>query len=114
MVSMGSNKAARIFEENWDAIFGEKSELTFKQRYEEIGCYISYCNRADCEPEYLERVLKTIEDLMDAAPTSKERAGLYNQKTGSTLARIPPWRGRGRRIRSIWRRPSRPWKRRSS
>ena len=95
LVAMGSNKAARIFAENWDVIFGEKSELTFKQRYEEIGCYISYCNRADCEPEYLERVLKTIEDLMDAAPTSKERAGLYNQKNRIYFGAYTTLEGKG-------------------
>lgn len=77
LTSMGSAKAARILEENWDYI---ASNFTFKQRYEEVGCYISYCNRADCEPEHLEKLVATIEGLLDEAPSPKDRAGLYNQK----------------------------------
>ena len=45
-----------------------------------MGCYISYCNRADCEPEHLEKLVATIEGLLDEAPSPKDRAGLYNQK----------------------------------
>lgn len=77
LTSMGSAKAAQILEENWDYI---ASNFTFKQRYEEVGCYISYCNRADCEPEYLEKLVSTMDGLLDEAPSPKERAGLYNQK----------------------------------
>lgn len=77
LTSMGSAKAARILEENWDYV---ASNFTFKQRYEEVGCYISYCNRADCEPEHLEKLVATIEGLLDEAPSPKDRAGLYNQK----------------------------------
>ncbi len=53
LTSMGSAKAARILEENWDYV--ASNFPTFKQRYEEVGCYISYCNRADCEPEHLRK-----------------------------------------------------------
>lgn len=77
LTSMGSAKAAQILEESWDYI---ASNFTFKQRYEEVGCYISYCNRADCEPEYLEKLVSTMDGLLDEAPSPKERAGLYNQK----------------------------------
>ncbi len=77
LTSMGSTKAAQILEANWDYI---ASNFTFKQRYEEVGCYISYCNRADCEPEYLEKLVSTMDGLLDEAPSPKERAGLYNQK----------------------------------
>lgn len=39
--------------------------------------------------------MKTIEDLMDAAPTSKERAGLYNQKNRIYFGAYTTLEGKG-------------------
>ena len=48
VAAMGSRKAADILKAEWDWII---ANLSKKQQYEEIGSYISYCCRVDCEPE---------------------------------------------------------------
>ncbi len=76
VAAMGSTTAAEILRANWDYI---KEHLTIQQQYEEIGAYVSYCNRQDCEEKNMKWVEGEINDLLGKADKGELKAGLYNQ-----------------------------------
>lgn len=78
--SIGSSVAASILKNEWKYI---TEEMSVKQRYEELGAYVSYCTRYDCEPEEIDFVLTEAQKLLEVADgvddPYKFKAGLYNQ-----------------------------------
>lgn len=74
--AMGSEKAAAILKKEWDYI---RENLTLEQQYEELGCFVSYCNTRDCELQEEEFVRTQIDDLLKVADSDTLKAGLYNQ-----------------------------------
>lgn len=82
--ALGSKKAAEELKQLWPYII---NHLTLKQQYEEIGSYISYCNRADLEIEELDFITEELTKLderivasdLDDGAKKKLRAGVYNQ-----------------------------------
>ena len=102
VAAMGSTTAAEILRANWDYI---KEHLTIQQQYEEIGAYVSYCNRQDCEEKNMKWVEGEINDVYLCrfavrAPSSIHTAFLaffqtyfpHSQSltTGATIARLSP------------------------
>lgn len=73
---LGSETAGKILRAEWPYI---KKNFTFTQQYEALGCYISYCNHRDIEPENLEFVLQEADRLLTIAQTDEEKAKVYNQ-----------------------------------
>ena len=76
VAAMGSENAAKILHDEWDWI---KDNLSFKQQYEEFGCFVSYCNISEKEIEYLEFLESEANALLEKATTDEEKAGIYNQ-----------------------------------
>lgn len=76
LAMLGSEKAGKILRAEWPYI---KNNFTFTKQYEALGCYVSYCNRRDIEPENLSFVLQEAERLLTIAQTKEEKAGIYNQ-----------------------------------
>jgi len=84
LAAMGSQKAGIELRESWEYI---KNNLTLRQQYEEIGCYISFCNRNNTEVEELEFISTELTDLerrVNASdlPDDEKRnlqSGIYNQ-----------------------------------
>lgn len=84
LAAMGSQKAGTELRDNWEYI---KKKLTLRQQYEEIGCYISFCNRHDKEVEELEFISTELNDLerrvivSDLSDDEKRnlQSGIYNQ-----------------------------------
>lgn len=82
--ALGSKKAAEEMKQLWPYII---SHLSLKQQYEEIGSYISYCNRADLEIEELVFITEELSKLderitasdLDDGAKKELRAGVYNQ-----------------------------------
>lgn len=73
---LGSSRAAAILKSEWPYI---TENLSIRQQYEELGCYVSYCSRSDSEPEEFGFVLDEANRLLDVADSDDIKAGLYNQ-----------------------------------
>ena len=76
LTALGSEKAATILRMEWDYI---KENFSFKQQFEELGCYVNFCNRQDCEPENLDFLLSAADNLFDLAETKEDKAQILNQ-----------------------------------
>ncbi len=84
LAALGSRKAGRELKENWAFI---TQQLPLRQQYEEIGSYISFCNRADLEVEELDFVSEELERLEERVvssdlPVDEKHdllGGIYNQ-----------------------------------
>ena len=78
--SIGSSVAASILKNEWSYI---TEELSVKQRYEELGAYVTFCNQHDCELENIDFVLAEANKLLEVADEEDEpahfKAGVYNQ-----------------------------------
>ena len=92
LAMMGSEKAGKILRAEWPYI---SANFTFKMKYEALGCYISYCNRRDSEPENLEFVLAEAERMLEEAETDVEKAGIYNQMNRIYHGAYSTLKGRG-------------------
>jgi len=73
---LGSARAASILRSEWPYI---TENLSIRQQYEELACYVSYCNRSECEPEEYSFVLDEANRLLEIADTDDLKAGLYTQ-----------------------------------
>lgn len=73
---LGSEKAAQELEDNWEYVM---TEFDFQEKFEAIGCFITYCNRRDIEPEKLEFVTIQIGELLKETSADEQKAALYNQ-----------------------------------
>ena len=60
LASLGSRKAGTELKENWEYI---TQNLSLQQQFEEIGCYISYCNRNDLEIQEFDFISSELEKL---------------------------------------------------
>ena len=74
--SLGSSRAAAILKSEWVYI---SAQFSFQQQYEELSCYVSYCNLRDCEPDEIGFVLKEANRLLTIAEEDNQKAGIYNQ-----------------------------------
>ena len=77
--ALGSEKAAAILKKEWDYI---RDNLTPRQQYEELGCYVTYCNMRDRELEEMEFVRAKINEMLEMLETVDDntlKAGVYNQ-----------------------------------
>jgi len=73
---LGSEKAGSLLRAEWPYI---TNNFTFEKQYEALGCYVSYCNRRDIEPENIDFILQEAVRMLNIAQTPKEKAGVYNQ-----------------------------------
>ena len=64
------------FVKEWDYI---RENLTQKQQYEELGCYVSYCNMRDRELEEMDFVRTQIDEMLKTVDSDSLKAGIYNQ-----------------------------------
>ena len=84
LASLGSRKAGTELKENWEYI---TQNLSLQQQFEEIGCYISYCNRTDLEIQEFDFISSELEKLenrvknCDIQEPEKEEllSSVYNQ-----------------------------------
>lgn len=82
--ALGSKKAADELKDSWPYIV---QNLTLRQQYEEIGSYISYCNRTDLDVQELSFISDELSKLderiiasdLDEDEKKQLRAGVYNQ-----------------------------------
>ena len=76
LVSRGSSRAAAILLNSHNEIFS--SEYSTEQKIEFAGALVSYCNRLDKEPEYLDLLSLSLQSILENA-SFIEQASIYNQ-----------------------------------
>lgn len=84
LTALGSKKAAAELKASWGFI---KENLTLQQQYEEIACYVSFCNRSDKEEDemgFISEELNELEKRVNESELSEEeknelKSGIYNQ-----------------------------------
>lgn len=79
VAALGSQRAACILITEWGWI---KEHLTKQQQMEEIGAFVSYCNRTDSEPEEIDFVIPELERQLAELSSDSDneiRIGLLTQ-----------------------------------